>query len=242
MRYNGVDLRSAHYALSINKEIPPGTAKRAFETVTTVDGEVITEERIESGEYIARVNIFTRDPKEAWEAREQLAKWATVIGVSTAELIPTHRANRAYDAKLLSISDPEFKRGGAVVEVRFFLPRPIAHDIYPSTATGAKSARMVIGGSYTCRPTIRQTIQTARSGLVWTFDGGALLRISGSLKAGQVVEMDTGRESLTIDGAHAETRIIFDATKWRPGFHPGAHEIASTDGGAIEARWRNEWL
>lgn len=242
MRYNGVDLLSAHYALSINKEIPPGTAQRAFETMTTMDGDVITEERIESGEYIARVNIFARSPGEAWEAREQLAKWATVIGPGTAELIPTHREKRAYDAKLLSISDPEFKRGSAMVEMRFFLPRPIAHDIYPSMATGAKSARMVIGGSYTCRPTIRQTIQTARSGLIWTFDGGKLLKISGSLKAGQIVEMDTQNESLTIDGAHAETRIIFDATRWRPGFHPGTHEIASTDGGTIEARWKNEWL
>lgn len=241
MIFNGRELRTVHRALSIEKEIPPGTAARTIETMSAAEGEIITQERIERGEYIVRVNIAGRNAAEAWEARELLAQWATLPGIGTAELIPTHRPSRAYDARLLSISEPEFKRGGAVVEVRFLLPRPLAHDIYESVIGGAGGMEMTISGSHACRPAFKQTIAAARDGVIWRINNGAFMTLTGNLTAGQVVEMDTARESLTIDGAHAEERLNVTWTRWRPGYNPGTHQITSTDGGKMEARWRNVW-
>lgn len=241
MRFNGVDLLSVHRALSIEKEIPPGTAEHALETIKTTDGEIITDERLEAGEYIARVNIVGKTPQEGWAVREKLAAWATTHGIATAELIPTHNAKRCYDAKLKSISSPEFSRGGARVEVRFALPRPIARDVIQSAATGAGGVSARIGGTYACRPVLAQTLQRAQNGLVWVKDGIAILTVTGSLRAGQRIVMDTKHESLTIDGEHAESRINIAGTRWQPGWNPGTYVISSTDGGAFEMRWHNEW-
>lgn len=242
MIFNGIDLRTVHRALSVEKEIPPGTAPRAQETIETADGEIIADERLEAGEYIVRVNIAGRSREEGWAVRELLAAWAgSVRGTATAELIPTHRPSRCYDARLKSISDPEFVRGFVKVEVRFTLPRPLARDRAISLSSGAGSLNARIGGSYACRPAIRQTLAQSRSGLVWTMDGVPILTLTGALSAGQVVIMDTTTESLTIDGAHAEARINVSGTLWRPGYWPGRHEIASTDGGELEMRWHNEW-
>lgn len=242
MIFNGVDLRTVHRALSVDKEIPPGTAPRAQETIETADGDIIADERLEAGEYIVRVNIAGRSREEGWAVRELLAAWAgSARGTATAELIPTHRPSRCYDARLKSISDPEFVRGFVKIEVRFALPRPLARDRAISLSSGAGSLNARIGGSYACRPAIRQTLAQSRSGLVWTMDGVPILTLTGALSAGQVVIMDTTTESLTIDGAHAEARINVAGTLWRPGYWPGRHEIASTDGGELEMRWRNEW-
>ena len=242
MIFNGVELRTVHRALSVEKEIPPGTAPRAQETIETADGDIIADERLEAGEDIVRVNIAGRSREEGWAVRELLAAWAgSARGTATAELIPTHRPSRCYDARLKSISDPEFVRGFVKVEVRFALPRPLARDRAISLSSGAGSLNARIGGSYACRPAIRQTLAQSRSGLVWTMDGVPILTLTGALSAGQVVIMDTTTESLTIDGAHAEARINVAGTLWRPGYWPGRHEIASTDGGELEMRWHNEW-
>lgn len=241
MRFNGVDLRSVHRALSIEKEIPPGTAVHAFETIDTKDGAIITDERLEAGEYIVRVNIVGRTPEEGWAVREMLAGWATTRGLKTSELIPTHNTKRCYDAKLKSISDPEFIRGGAKVAMRFAVPRPVARDVTESRASGAGGVSARIGGTYTCRPVLSQALSAAQDGLVWVMDGMPILTVKGALSAGQVVRMDVKNESLTIDGEHAEARINIDGTRWQPGWHPGAHVISSTDGGAFEMRWHNEW-
>ena len=40
MIFNGVELRTVHRALSVEKEIPPGTAGRAQETIETADGGI----------------------------------------------------------------------------------------------------------------------------------------------------------------------------------------------------------
>ena len=241
MIFNGKELRTVHRAISIEKEIPPGAAARAIETIAAADGEIITEERMERGEYTVRVNIAGRSMREAWEVRELLAKWATTPGIGTAELIPTHRPNRVYDARLMAISEPEFKHGGAVVEVRFLLPRPVARDIYPTIQSGNGGMTMRIDGSHTCRPTFKQTIKTARNGVIWRMNNGAFMTLTGDLRAGQVIVMDTEHESLTIDGEHAEARLNYTWTRWRPGYIPGVHEITSTDEGAMEARWHNVW-
>ena len=242
MRFNGVDLRSVHRALSIEKEIPPGTAGRKTETIEGADGEIVTEERLTQGEYLVKVNIVGKTREEGWAVRELLAGWANLRGLGTAELIPTHRPQRCYDARLKSISEPEFFHGGAKVQVRFLLPRPVARDIEQSTASGAGKMIMQIRGTYVCRPALSQTLSAAQDGLVWMMDGIPILTLDGRFEAGQRVVMDTRNESITVDGVHAESRINVLKTRWQPGWWPGRHEILSTDGGAFEARWNNEWL
>lgn len=241
MRFNGVELISVHRALSIEKEIPPGTAARKTETIEGAGGEIVTEERISQGEYLVKVNIVGRTREEGEAVRELLAGWATLRGLGTAELIPTHRPQRCYDARLKSISDPEFVRGGAKVQVRFLLPRPVARDVTESRASGAGGVSAQVRGTYECRPCLSQTLSKAQDGLVWVKNGIYILTIKGALRAGQVVRMDVKNESLTIDGEHAEARINMAGTRWRPGWWPGAHVISSTDGGAMEMRWHNEW-
>lgn len=242
MRFNGVELLSVHPALSIEKEIPPGTAGREIKTTEGTDGDIITEERLSRVEYIVRVNIVAKTRKEGWAVREMLAEWASLRTMGTAELIPTARPNRCYQARLKSISDPEFVRGGAKLVVRFLIPRPISRDITARTAGGAGRMTAHIRGSYSCRPVITQTLAGNQEGLVWTMDDIPILSVTGALRAGQTVRMDTRNASLTIDGEHAEERTNALGTKWRPGYWPGRHEIASTDSGTFEMRWHDEWV
>lgn len=242
MRFNGVELRSVHRALSIEKEIPPGTAARKTETIDGADGEVVSEERLTQGEYLVKVNIVARTREEGWAVRELLAEWASLPHLGTAELVPTPRPQRCYDARLKSIGDPEFIRGGAKIDVRFLLPRPVARETEQSRTSGAGSIRARIGGSYAARPVLSQTLKTAQDTLRWTMDGKPILTLTETLRAGQRVEMDTKTGALLVDGKHAEHLIDVEGTYWRPGYLPGLHEIASTDGGTIEMRWHNEWL
>lgn len=242
MRFNGKELRSVHRALSIEKEVPPGTAGRKTETIEGMDGEVVSNERLTQGEYLVRVNIVARTREEGWAVRELLAEWASIPHLGTAELVPTPRPQRCYDARLKSISDPEFIRGGAKVEVRFLLPRPVSRDIAESKTSGAGTLRARIGGSHAARPALSQTLKTAQNALAWSMDGTPILTLTEQLRAGQRVEMDTKTGALLVDGAHAEHMIDVEKTKWRPGYLPGLHEITSTDGGTLEMRWHNEWL
>lgn len=242
MRYNGIDPRSVHPALGIREEIPPGAAKRQIITIAGTDGEIVSDVIIEQGEYLVRMNIAGRTREEAWEARERLAAWAGSSGKQTAELIPTHRPNRCYDAILSGIGDPQFVRGFTTVDVVFTVPRPIARSVFESAASGTGGASPTIGGSSPCRPVIRQTLAADAEGVVWTMDGVKILTLGGSYTAGQVIEMDTKRESLTVDGESALSKIDPQATRWRPGYAPGRHQITSTDAGAMEMRWHDEWL
>lgn len=242
MIFGGKDLTSVHPALSINSEVPPGMARRQITTVAGTDGEIVSDVIVESGEYLVKVNIAGRSKKEAWEVRELLAAWAGSSGARTAELIPTHRPNRCYDAIALTIGDPRFVNGFATVDVRFMLPRPISHSLHPSTASGAGAMTARIGGSAPARPVIRQTLQSSRTDVVWTMDGKPILTLQAGMGAGQVIEMDTRYERLTIDGRDALALIDPQNTKWRPGFTSGRHEIISTDSGSMEMRWHDEWL
>ena len=242
MRFNGVDVRELHPRISVSKEIPTGYPERSIETVSGWDGETFAAVRTGRGEYQARINIACRSIDDAWEARARLAQWAKGSGDGVGELEPTHWPGKAYEAVLESISPPEFHFGFAEVDVVFTLPRPYAHDTYISRAIGSGRAEMAVGGNGTVSPTIQQTIQTARTGLHWTMDGGDLLTLTGELAEGAVVEMDTQTGSLTIDGLHAESLIDYTASRWRPGFTPGVHQLASNDGGQLVASWRNEWM
>lgn len=242
MRFNGKDLRDVHRALSIEREIPPGTARRKNNTIRTGSGEIYTGYDMEAGTYRVRINIFARDKYEAGDVRALLAAWAGAGGQGTAKLEPTNRPGKYYEAALESISDPEFVRGKCVVEVVFTLPRPTERDMTHSTAAGEAGCTARIRGSAEARPIIRQTIKNNRNTLVWSMDGKRILSIWGEIAAGSIVEMDTGMESLTIDGVHRESMINFSGTEWRPGYTPGEHVFTSSDGGAMEARWQNEWI
>lgn len=241
MRFNGKDLREVHARLSINAEIPPGSARREIEYVQGRTGAVVAGVTYEPDEYKARINIACFNRNEAWDVRALVAAWAASSGETTATLEPSRWNGKAYDAILKSVSPPEFKRGFATVDVVWSIPYPFARDTTTSRASGSGRAAAMIGGTHACRPVIRQTMSADADGLAITMDGGAVLTLKGSIGAGAVVEMDTARESLTIDGVHAEEKINFSATRWRAGFTPGRHEFASSDNGLLEVSWRNEY-
>lgn len=241
MRYNGVDLREANRALSVSKEIPPGMPDRSNEMVQGQGGEILAASRISRGEYTVRVNVSGKTRQEAWEARAALAAWADTKG-QTAPLEPSLWPGKAYDAVVKSIDPPEFKFGFGVIKVAFDIPRPIAYDIIEDVRTGSKTITMVVGGTSYCRPVIRQTMAAAASRLTMAADGSTFLVLNRTLKAGDVVTVDLKNESVLVNGEHAEASIDYTSTYWRPGFDPGPHTVTSSDSGAIEARWHNEWL
>lgn len=243
MRFCGVELSQVHPAIRIAKEIPPGLPEREIETIEGSEGETAAGYTVRRGEYTVRVGIACRTKLEAWRVRALLAAWAAASGQTMGELEPTHWPGVAYDAIVQEITPPEFKFGFATVEVIFCLPRPVAHDVADTAATGSGQVILPVGGSAACRPVITQTLAAAQAGgLTWTMDGAPLLRVTGALSAGQTVEADLAAGSLTIDGAHAEARIDVQATDFFPGFTPGRHTVASTDAGRMQARWRCEWL
>lgn len=243
MRFNGKDIRDVHRALSVNKEIPPGTARRTIDYAEGRRGATVAGVRYEADEYKARINICCWNADDAWDVRALLAGWAAASGEETAELEPTHWRGKCYDAILFSISAPEFTRGFATIDVIFSVPYPFARDIILSRAAGTGSVTTHIGGTHECRPVIRQTIREAREGVMITMDGTPVMTIKGALEAGQVVEMDVMRESLTIDGENAAERIDTDpgAMRWT-GFTPGRHTFVSEDSGSLELEWYNEWM
>ena len=242
MKFNGVDPTTVHPAIRVSKEIPPGMATRQNRTLAATDGEILTGKETGAGRYVVRINIAARTPAEAWEVREKLAAWASGSGEGTNELEPTHRPERVYDAAVESISEPEFEPRFATVDVTFLLPRPIARSKAQSAAQGGGEVSFQIYGSSAARPVIRQVLAADAERVTWTLDGKSLLDVISAFVAGQVIEMDTTREKLTIDGEAAMTAINPQATRWRPGFTPGVHAIRSTDGGTVEMRWHEEWL
>lgn len=242
MRFNGVDIHDVHRAVSVEKEIPPGMPTRTVETFSGWDGETLAGVTISRGTYTVRANIACRRPEDGWRVRALLAAWAMSSGNSTAELEPSHWPGMAYDAVAEKISAPEFFKGFARVEISFALPRPVAHETIISIASGNGTASMLVGGSLPCMPILRQTIAGSANGIVWSLDGVAFFTVNGAFGAGQVVEADLAKAFLTVDGAHAESRINLTATNWRPGFAPGPHTLTSSNAGTLEARWQNEWV
>lgn len=242
MRFNGVDIRTVHPALSVNTEIYPGAARREIITVRGNSGETLAGYQEERDEAVIRVNIAAKSKAEAMDVRALLAAWAASSGEKTAQLEPTHWHGKAYDAILSEITAPEFSRGFATVDVVFILPRPYAKDVASSSASGVGEMICSIGGTARCRPVIKQTIDMAANSLTWSADGVAFFRIDGRVSTGDVVEADFSAGSLTINGVHSEAMIDYTATTWAPKLTPGLHTITSTNAGSIEARWHNEWM
>ena len=242
MRFNGIDIRSVHPALSVNKEIPPGMAKREVVTVRGNSGETLAGYQEERDTYTVRVNIAGKTREEAWRVRALLAAWAASSGENTAPLEPTHWRGKVYDAILESISPPEFVCGFATVDVVFALPHPYANDANTSSAKGAGEVSFDVGGTARTMPTIRQTMAADADGLTWMLDGETFMRLDGAIAAGAEVEADFIEGGVTIDGTHVETMIDYTRSTWQPRFTPGRHKLTSSDAGEIKARWKNEWI
>lgn len=242
MRYNGVDITTVHRALSIAKEIPPGMPERENDMIQGRGGEWLAGVRMQSSQYVVRVNVAARTREEAWDARAQLAAWAMSSGESTAMLEPTLWPGKAYDAIVNAIEPPEFKPRFAVIKVTFDVPRPVAYDVIESRSSGAGNMSMVIGGTAYARPVITQTLNSAASVLTWTLDGKTFMTLRGSFAAGSVVEADLKNGSVTIDGVHKEATVDYTGTDWQPGFTPGRHTVQSSDSGVMDARWHGEWV
>lgn len=243
MRYNGVDIRAAHRALSVSKEIFPGMQRREMITVRGNNEERYAGHMSEASEAVVRVNIAGRTNEEAYEARQALAAWAAGNG-QAAPLEPTHWPGKAYDAVVAEIGDMEPVFGHAEVEVTFLLPDGRAYSIIPGAGSGDGRATLRIGGSDSTLPVISQTIKRRTSGLTWSIDGRQILKLKSgySVPAGAEVVADFATGSLTENGAHIEAQIDYTGTTWQPGFTPGVHEIVSSDGGNIKARWRDRWI
>lgn len=241
MRFNGTSIYDVHRSISIEKEIPPGIAERDVNTVSGWDGETLVGISYKRGSYIVRVNIAGKNPDEAWCVRQLLAEWAASSGKKTGMLEPTRWPGRAYDAIVESISDPEFKRGFAKVTITFVLPRPIAYSVRYSHSSGTGSASMQVLGSAGCKPTIKKSITAAQNGASFALDGATFFKLNGDFAVGDVIEIDTKAGNVTINGQHAEDRVDFTASRWRPGFVQGAHTITSAHG-ELEVKWRDEWM
>lgn len=242
MRYNGVELREVHPALSVAKEVPPGMPAVTNNMVEGTDGETLMSVSMARGEYVVYVNIAGKTRQEAWEARSRLAAWAMSSGGKVAALEPTWWPGRAYDAIIKEIEPPEFKIGfRGKIKVSFELPRPVAYDMILSRCSGTGKLSMVVGGTHTCRPVIRQTM--LRDGVpVWSLGDQVIFALSDALSKGDVVEADYGTCSVTVNGVHAEDRVDYIRTDWQPGFAPGFRTVTSTDDGAMETEWHNEWV
>lgn len=243
MKFNGIDPCTLHRGISIAREIPPGMASRNVETVRGTNAEYLAGVEEERGEYTVEINIAGKNKDEAMKIRALLAKWARSSGRKTGRIEPSHWHGMAYDGIVERIPEPSFTFGFGVLEVVFLLPDPTAYEVATASSYGSSgNMRMQIGGGEPCRPVITQTVAEDTSELIWQLDGAAFLVVSnGELKAGQIVEADFESGSVTVDGEHAENLIDYTRTKWKPGFEPGTHTIASSDAGSMSARWHNRW-
>lgn len=241
MQFNGVDLLSVHPSISINKEIPPGAPARELRTIANKRGEILAGVDLTQGEYVVRVNIAGKTRREAWQVRALLAAWATSSGEKTAPLVPTHWPQVAYNAVLKSIEPAEFVFGHGTVEVVFALLDPVPYEQAISTAGGTTTATMDISGAGEVQPEISFVPASPVENLKLTLDGNTFFAIKGSLPARAAVAINMAEGALIIDGEHAEARIDYTATNWHPGFTPGAHTMAASTTGSLQARWHNKW-
>lgn len=242
MRFNGIDPCTLHRGISIARETLPGMAPRDVETVRGSGTETLGGIEEKRGEYVVEINIAGKSKEEAYKMRALIAKWARSSGEKTARIEPTHWHGMAYDGIAERIGDPVFNFGFGVLEVVFALPDAKAYEMAASHAHGSSGRAVIqIGGGEACRPVIQQVIAKGASSMTWKLDGKTFLVLNQSVKAGQTVEADFSTGGLTIDGVHAENKLDYTATNWKPGFLPGRHTISSSDTGALSARWNNRW-
>lgn len=241
MRFNGRDPTAIHHAISVNKEIYPSMPARNIETVETGAGDLVAHVSIQQDEAIIRINIAGRTYDEAMEARLKLAEWAASSRSQTAELEPTHLHGKAYSAILKRI--PPIETRFTTVDVVFLLPRPVLHDIHPRRAEGSGTElAFTTGGTASTQPVFRVQLTGAADGLRMTVDGVPFFAIGGGLSAGAVVEYNLQTGATTIDGVHAESRILYADIEPDIELLPGRHTMSVSAAGSMQVRWRDEWL
>lgn len=244
MRFNGVDLRQAHRALSVAKEFPPGMPGRNLVTTGTTLGEALAAVETIQDEYTVRVNIAGKTREEAWEARAALAAWAMSSGDELGELEPTRMPGKAYSAIVKTISSPEFVFGFGTVDVVFMLPEPIMHDRRESIATANRTTKVefVVGGTERVQPTIRFVCAGSGSGILFRVDDTDMLRMRGTVNEGDVFDIDLKTGRVTVADIPAGDRIVYTDTDLDVLLKPGRHSITSSRTGELTVRWRNKWV
>ena len=241
MRFNGRDPTEIHPCISVSKEIPPSMPAREIATVETGNGELVAHVSLLQDEAVIRINIAGRTYDEPMEARLKLAECAASSHNRTAELELTHLPGKAYAAILKRIS--AFETRFTTVDVVFLLPRPVLHDVAGRTAAGSGTETSFrIGGTASTQPVFAVTLTDAAEGLRMTVDGILFFAIGGSLSAGQKVEYNLLTGSATIDGAHAENRMLYADIDPDIELLPGTHTLNVSAPGSIQVRWHNEWL
>lgn len=241
MRFNGRDPTELHPCISISKEIYPSMPAREIATVETGSGELVAHVNIQQDEAIIRVNIAARTYDEAMEARLKLAEWAASSRNATAELEPTHLPGKAYAAILKRMQAIENRF--TTVDVVFLLPRPVLHDIAERRAAGSGTEMTFrVGGTASAQPVAAVTLTSAAEGMRMTVDGITFFAIGGSLGAGQKVEYNMRTGSTTVDGVHAENRILYAEITPDIELLPGKHTLISSAAGSLQVRWHDEWL
>lgn len=239
MIFNDVNILNIDRTISINKEIPPGMPRREIHTIRGNAGEHLGGVTRERDEYVVRVNIAAKTAEDAWIVRGKLAAWAMSSGEETAQLIPTHRPDVAYDAIVSSISAPEFKRGFATVTVSFMLPDPVCYDRMEQRVTGSGTLTFTIGGTMETEPVVTITPANASSFVRCTLDSKKSMALHGTFAAGVPVEIDFEKGRVSAGGADINETISFEESSWRLGFTPGEHTLVCT--GSAEMRWKNRW-
>ena len=241
MRFNGRDPTMIHPCISVSKEIYPSMPAREIVTVETGSGELFAHVNMQQDEAIIRINIAARTYDEAAEARLALAEWAGSSQNQTAELEPTHMPGKAYSAILKRIQAIENRFTTA--DVVFLMPRPVLHDVARRTATGSgKEMTFRIGGTAAVQPVFALTLTGAAEGLQMNVDGIVFFAIGGSLSAGDAVEYNLQTGSTTINGARAESRILYAEIEPDIELLPGKHTLNVSAEGSMQVRWHNEWL
>lgn len=243
MRFNGIDIRQAHRALSVAKEIQPGMPGRNLVTTNGAMGEVLAAIENTGDEYTVRVNIAGKTREEAWEAREALAAWARSSGDALAELEPTRAPGKAYSAIVKSIGRPEFVFGFGTVDVIFALPVPVMHDVADSFASATKKLKVdvMIGGTEPVQPIIDFECDSSGIGLLFRLDGEYLLRLSGEVNVGDRFRIDLQTGRVELDGSYIGPRIVYTDTDLDVMLRPGPHTIETNRTGNMTVRWKNQW-
>lgn len=239
MRLNGVNPETLHKCISVSAEVLPSAPERDLVTVENGRGEILTAVNHKQAEYIVRLNIAAATYPEAMQARLLIAQWACSTELMEAE--PTHMPGKAYSVILKSISQIE-KRFGTV-DVVFTVPMPYLHSVQENraTATGRELAAFV-GGTAKTEPVISVKPKTNVEGLQLHINGAPLVKLRGTVYAGQTVSVDLQGGGVTVDGVHAENRIIYTETDLDREFAPKRNTVTCNAEAELTARWREQWL
>lgn len=241
MRFNGVDLNQVHSAISRSTEVMPGMAAREIATAETAGGELVVGLTTARDEYAVRVNISARTYEEAVEARTRLAAWAASSGSATAALEPEHAPGRAYQAIVKSVG--KLEKRFTTVDVVFLLPKPVMYEMTPQirTARGAEEISLMVGGSAEVQPVIRWEPSTTAEAPKLSLDGVVFFGLSGTVPAGKTLEVNLEKGTVTVDGQHAENRVLFTITNPDAALSPGRHTLRASAAGTWDVRWHNQW-